>query len=76
MVNFKKSTRLAFLVSVVWIGFWFLGANDLVGWHALRMSNSNEQEVILYNIAGGLLGIWTIKFVLGFVIDKNYEKGK
>ena len=76
MANFKKSTRLAFLVSLVWIGFWFLGANDLVGWHDLRMSNNNEKEVILYNIAGGLLGIWMIKFMLGFVIDKNYKKGK
>ena len=71
MDKLKKSTRLAFLVSLVWIGFWFLGANDLVGWHDLRMSNDNEQEVILYNIAGGLLGIWMIKFMLGFMIDKK-----
>ena len=48
-----------------------MGANDLVGWHDLRMSNDNEQEVILYNIAGGLLGIWMIKFVLGFMIDNK-----
>ena len=71
MDYFKKSTRLAFLVSLFWIGYWFLGANDLVGWHDLRMSNDNEQEVILYNIAGGLLGIWMIKFVLGFMIDNK-----
>ena len=71
MDKLKKSTRLAFLVSLVWIGFWFLGANDLVGWHDLRVSNDNEQEVILYNIAGGLLGIWMIKFVLGFMIDNK-----
>ena len=71
MDKLKKSTRLAFLVSLVWIGFWFLGANDLVGWHDLRMSNNNEQEVILYNIAGGLLGIWMIKFMLGSMIDKK-----
>ena len=71
MDKLKKSTRLAFLVSLIWIGFWFLGANDLVGWHDLRVSNDNEQEVILYNIAGGLLGIWMIKFVLGFMIDNK-----
>ena len=71
MDKLKKSTRLAFLVSLFWIGFWLLGANDLVGWHDLRMSNDNEQEVILYNIAGGLLGIWMIKFVLGFMIDNK-----
>ena len=71
MDKLKKSTRLAFLVSLFWIGFWLLGANDLVGWHDLRMSNNNEQEVILYSIAGGLLGIWMIKFVLGFVIDNK-----
>ena len=71
MDKLKKSTRLAFLVSLFWIGFWLLGANDLVGWHDLRMSNNNEQEVILYNIAGGLLGIWMIKFVLGFMIDNK-----
>jgi len=71
MDKLKKSTRLAFLVSLFWIGFWLLGANDLVGWHDLRMSNNNEQEVILYSIAGGLLGIWMIKFVLGFMIDNK-----
>ena len=71
MDYFKKSTRLALLVSFIWIGFWFLGANDLVGWHDLRMSNNNDQEVILYNISGGLLGIWMIKFVLGFIIDNK-----